>query len=207
MSTIEDEVREARGRLRAAAARCLARREAAEQELSQLEPKLGQVRAEAEAVRAAGALERAAEFDAILRELEGRVSAARGERALAAQGHADALAELAALERAEREALVAPLRAAVAPEPLARSAEDVALANVRSHLADVDAGVRLDEELGAAPPGASPVAAGASPAAAGGQPAAAAPSAAAPLSADEQARAELARLKAQRKPSGGGGPG
>jgi chromosome segregation ATPase len=191
------DLREARARVRAAAARFRAQREAAEAQLGRLEPELARVRA-AVAAATGGAPDRAAEHQALLADTEARVTALRGEVALAARGEEEARTELASLERAERDLQMLPVRAALAAEPFATAPEDVALAHVRAGIADLEAAVALGDEL--APASTAAAAPGTDPAAAG-----AAPAPAPALSPEEQARAELAALKARRR--GPGDPG
>ncbi|HEY3357349.1 MAG TPA: hypothetical protein VGQ83_29130 [Polyangia bacterium] len=153
---IRDDIREAGARLRGLAARSARRKQEAETELATLEPKLRQVRGEADAVRAAGATALAAQYDAVVRELQTLVDARRGELALADQALRDARAELRELERAEGAALRLRVQEAAAAEPFARAPEEIALANARAGLADVEAELKLEEELAPPRPAAAP---------------------------------------------------
>jgi hypothetical protein len=202
---LREDLREARGTVRVVIAKLRAQADEAAAELARLEPQLAQVRAEAADARAAGPSARATQYEALLRDFEAKVTALRAEQYQAEQAIQDLKGETRALERSERDVLLAPVRVALAPDPFARSVEDVALGNVRGGLADLDAAARLEAELN---PAASlrPGAAGGGVAGASAAPAAPAVPAAPALSPEEQARAELAALKARRGP-GSGKPG
>jgi hypothetical protein len=195
---LRDDLRAARGQVRASIAKLRMQADEAAAELARLEPQLAQVKLEAADAQASGSPERARQYAELLRDFEAKVMALRAEIYQAEQTIQDLKGETKALERSERDVLVAPVRAALAgDDPFVRSAEDVALGNVRGSLAEMEAEARLDAELNptAAPlPGA--VAAPAAPAVAAAPAAPTAPA----LSPEEQARAELAALKARKGP-------
>ncbi len=129
MSDAMDAVRKAVARTKELAAASLVRKEEAEAELARL--------------RAGGGAA----------ELPGRVEALAREVAEADEQHRAAMAELAELRKLAREADAVDARVAVKAalgddDPVLRSDEDVALDNVRAHLRDLEARVRVGSELG-----------------------------------------------------------
>ena len=200
---LRDDLRAARGKVRAAIAKLRMQADEAAAELAKLQPQLAQVRVEAEEARASGPPERAARYAALLRDFEAKLTALRAELYQAEQSLQDLKGETQALERSEREVLIAPVRAALATDPFARSVEDVALGNVRGGLADLDAEARLEAELNPTAPLPAAPSSSAGPAEPAGAPSSTAPTppqAAPALSPDDKARAELAALKARREP-------
>jgi hypothetical protein len=91
---------------------------------------------------------------ALAAEVDARIAAATTELQAATYDYQAALAELAALDRLgyqARKLEVDTIAASLRPDPLSRAPEDIALANVREHAADLDAQVRLADELGERP--------------------------------------------------------
>lgn len=154
-----DAVAEAITRNRQLAARCLVRVQDAEAELAKL--------------KAAGAD-------------DARIEATSSELAAARYDYNAALAELKELERlaGKAQSLEAQsIAAAIAGDPVVRSAEQLALDHAREHIADLDAQVRLGSELGNA----------------AASPAPATPSPPSREDADDAARREFEALRAKPK--------
>jgi hypothetical protein len=92
-------------------------------------------------------------------QIDERLAAATTELAAAKLDYKAALAELAELDRLRGKAQAADARSIVADiqgDPVVRSAEQIALDNVREHAADLDAHLKLAEELGEKPPAPAP---------------------------------------------------
>lgn len=153
MSDPKDTIAEARSKVKQIAARMLVRKEALEQELKLLEADKAKVQREAELALSQDREDLAERILGSGIELDGRITAKREELALAEQDYRNALGDLDDLKRVAAESERAGLRAvvdgAVAADPFATSAEDRALENVRSHIADLEARVSLDRDLSA----------------------------------------------------------
>ena len=87
-------------------------------------------------------------------ELDARIQAAETALAAAQVDLDAALKEVAEVQRLGHQIPAATLPAV--DDPFVPSAEDIALENVRDHLRDLEAQVRLSSELGEAPPAAPP---------------------------------------------------
>jgi hypothetical protein len=137
---------------------------------------------------AAKLLVRAQDLEAELARLapdDPRREAATIELGAAKHDYQAALAELNELERLRGQAQTLEARSIVASvdrDPFERSAEQIALDNVREHAANLDAEVRLGEELGGAPAQAAPP-----------------PPPPSPEQADDAARREFEALRAKPK--------
>jgi hypothetical protein len=140
MSDPKDAAGEAFVRMRRVAAARLVRKEELEAELL----KLRRDRLSLEGVTI--------DEDAGLRkELDDRIAAVGAELAGVESEYQDALREMGELGKLARDAEVAGARATVAaaaePDPLLRSAEELALDNVRAHVAELEAQVKVGKEL------------------------------------------------------------
>lgn len=145
MSDARDAVREAMTRNKQLAARHLVRRQ-------ELEAEVGKLRRERDEV--AGV----ADPD-LLAQLDARIADRTTQLQAATYDYQQAIAELGELDRLGTKALGADARAIVASihgDPMIRSAEQIALDNVREHAADLDAHDKLAAELGERPPVAAP---------------------------------------------------
>ena len=85
-------------------------------------------------------------------DLDTRIKTVADELAAVDTDYRDALAEMGALQKLARDADVNAAKATVAaataePDPILRSAEELALDNVRSHVADLEAQVKTTKEL------------------------------------------------------------
>jgi hypothetical protein len=93
---------------------------------------------------------------------ETRVGALTTELLAATQNYKDAMAELAALDKLGAKARQVDARVIAAsvlsPDPLIRSAEQIALDNVRERASSMDAMDRLNQELGEKPAAPKPAA-------------------------------------------------
>lgn len=90
--------------------------------------------------------------EAMTREVDARIAAAVAERSVAEQELRAALAEIDALRKMGRDSATVEARATLqvaSGEPILRTPEETALDNVRAHLGDLDARLRLGDELGA----------------------------------------------------------
>ena len=148
MSDAKDAVKSAKGANARLAASCLARRD----ELAAAVAGLEKQRAEADALVQAGI---GAEAEAILRTVEERLAKKRIELEAAKYDLKQAVGELGTLDRMAGKAASVDAQAAAAAvldrDPLIQSPEERALENVRGHIADTDAHVRLNAELASEP--------------------------------------------------------
>ena len=93
-----------------------------------------------------------AEADALRAELDTRIAAAGSELATVETEYRDALKEMGELQKVARDAEFAGARATVAAaraeaDPVLRSAEELALDNVRAHIGNLEAQVKVGKEL------------------------------------------------------------
>jgi hypothetical protein len=153
MSDAKDAVRGAKGANARLAAACLARVE----ELSPQVAALERQRAEAAALVDAGV---GAEAEKILADVDARLAQKRIELGAAREDLRAAKAELGDLDRLATRAAGADAQAIAAEvlggDPLIRSAEEIALDNARGHIADLDAQIRLGDELAPTPAAPAP---------------------------------------------------
>jgi hypothetical protein len=143
MSDATDAVAEAKIQNRRLAAKYLVRAEELERELVKLRKDREDAAADAELSQA----------------LDAKIAATTTEFLAAKHDYEAALAELGELDRlgAKAKTLEAQaIAASVTGDPVIRSAEQIALDNVREHAKNLDAQVRLDEELGGKPAAAPP---------------------------------------------------
>jgi len=92
------------------------------------------------------------EAEALQRDLDARIKTVAEELAGVDDEYREALAEMAALQKLSRDAEVAGARATVAAataeaDPILRSAEEIALDNVRAHVADLEGQLKAGKEL------------------------------------------------------------
>lgn len=112
------------------------------------------------------ALPESDEVTSLKKDLDARIAALTTESAAVDADVAAARAELTKLKKLGADASIAEARAAVAAataerDPLIRTSEEIALDNVREHIAHLDAEARINKELAEAvtepaPPPASP---------------------------------------------------
>jgi hypothetical protein len=145
----KDAIAEARARIKKIAASMLVRKESLESEQRRLDDDRARVERELEACGDDAA--RKSAIEQMRGELRERLAAKNDELAVAEKDYRDALAQIEELGRLARTAERAELRAVVdsarAPDLDERSAEDIALANVREHIENLEARADLEREL------------------------------------------------------------
>jgi phage shock protein A len=140
-------------KVRQLAASALARKEKLEEQLTAREAEKRQKEADREVALSADDDEVALGLTQQINELTSRVELKRGEVDAADSSYRDILGDLRSVQDAakehERLAARAPIDKAIAADPFDMSAEDAALDNVRRHIDTLSAQADLDDELGA----------------------------------------------------------
>lgn len=185
------DIAEAKKALRKAAANLLAHKEGANKRIATLEKQQAELREGAERARAAGEAELEAEARAALETTEARLATDRELLSTLERDYADSMRELEELDAAnsdaERARLVSAVNDLVGGDPVLESFGDRALENARRGIYELEARVELDRELSAER--------------AQEQDLSQRLAALDEVDADTAARAELAKLKAQRRTS------
>jgi hypothetical protein len=151
MSDTKDVIQDARIRIKKIAASMLARKEGLEKERARLDKERTRIAQQIEAFSASEDTALKAQLDEGLSDLDQRIAMKDEEIATAEKDQQDAMNELSELARLAKDADRAELRAIVdSAQPAAlddRSAEDIALENVRTHIENLEARADLDAEL------------------------------------------------------------
>jgi hypothetical protein len=141
MTGADDKVAEARAKVLKLAVTRRARKEELEAELARRKGERAEV----------AAMDAREEVQAIARDLDARIQALTAELVTVDSELRAALREADDLRKLGGQAEVAQARelarSVTDPDPILRSPEDTALDNVRAHIADLEAQVRLDAEV------------------------------------------------------------
>jgi hypothetical protein len=145
MSDARDKVAEARARTMQLAASRLARKQELAAELARRKGEKAEL----------ATLGESSDVVALARDVDARIQALSAELAFVDADLQGALREMDDLKKLGGEAQIAQARELVRsvtdPDPILRSPEEQALDNVRAHIADLDARLRLGAELSAEP--------------------------------------------------------